>query len=969
MSRIIEGEFNTNLSEILRSKNPRWRKGNFVNGEAIGSLNQAGATPDILIAPPNTLPVIIESEYLPARTVEEDAIGRLGRVVKSTNTRIEQVIALRAPAEIKNAQPAELKAAILSARFEYCLFSRPQEKQNVTRWPYEGWLTGGVDELVALIENIGVSEQIIAEGLEILEGAVNSAATVLLDAAKEKPDMIKNIVELLHQSKNEQTMRMATSIIANALTFHELLAGQHGVKSIGQLRPLHLQQPGKSVLPVGELTDEWKRITDDVNYWPIFDIARELLLSIPSGLVRNILPQLTKAVDEINAAGITSSHDLYGRMFQRLITDRKFLATFYTLPESAVLLAEVALNTLNADFTESSAAPNLRIADFACGSGTLIAAAYQAVLARHRRAGHDDEKIHKMMMEEALIATDIMPAGVHLTASILSSVHPAVTFADTKVHTLPFGMDDKKQIRLGALDLIAAQASRDLLQSRTQIGGYGEKQISAADNPDDMFALEHDDFHLIIMNPPFTRPTNHEITDRPVPSFAGFDTENETQRKMAKRLKQINRDINERAGNGNAGLASNFIDLAHLKLKAGGVLAMVLPATFAWGVGWENARRLISRNYDNLTVISLATSDVTATAFSADTSIAEILLVGKKRSSPRRQRDANVRFVNLRKRPANTAQATATARAIFETTNGIWAGKEHLGEMGIATLHGGSPVGVLASGLLGTAHKLQSGALKFTDTRKTHPIPITQLGEIAVRGFLHRDINGMHPDGSARGPFKIEPKYESRPDFPCLWAHDAERERQFIVAPDRQGRMRKDMRARGFDVWETATTLHFTLDFRLSAGSIAACVTPMPTIGGNAWPNVRPHKKTHEAAIVLWANSTLGFLLWWHNASRQQAGRARISISQLPDLPILDTRQLTAQQHRLAKRIFNRFKEKTFLPANEAYRDETRQQLDQAVLIELLGLPKTILQPLELLRHKWCCEPSVHGGKSTRPQD
>lgn len=40
---------------------------------------------------------------------------------------------------------------------------------------------------------------------------------------------------------------------------------------------------------------------------------------------------------------------------------------------------------------------------------------------------------------------------------------------------------------------------------------------------------------------------------------------------MSERLKVVRRSLSEPAGNGNAGLASNFLDLAHVKLKPGGV--------------------------------------------------------------------------------------------------------------------------------------------------------------------------------------------------------------------------------------------------------------------------------------------------------------------------------------------------------------------------------------------------------------
>ena len=37
------------------------------------------------------------------------------------------------------------------------------------------------------------------------------------------------------------------------------------------------------------------------------------------------------------------------------------------------------------------------------------------------------------------------------------------------------------------------------------------------------------------------------------------------------------------------------------------------------------------------------------------------------------------------------------------------------------------------------------------------------------------------------------------------------------------------------------------------------------------------------------------------------------------------------------------------------------------MLLRLLNLPESTLESLDLLRLKWCAEPSVHGGKKTRP--
>ena len=84
-------------------------------------------------------------------------------------------------------------------------------------------------------------------------------------------------------------------------------------------------------------------------------------------------------------------------------------------------------------------------------------------------------------------------------------------------------------------------------------------------------------------------------------------------------------------------------------------------------------------------------------------------------------------------------------------------------------------------------------------------------------------------------------------------------------------------------------------------------------------------------------------------------------------MPTLDITQLSEDQLQTAESIFEEIKNLEFLPANEAYRDDTRKLLDRRVLVDLLNLPESILEPLDLLRLKWCSEPSVHGGKQTAP--
>ena len=91
-------------------------------------------------------------------------------------------------------------------------------------------------------------------------------------------------------------------------------------------------------------------------------------------------------------------------------------------------------------------------------------------------------------------------------------------------------------------------------------------------------------------------------------------------------------------------------------------------------------------------------------------------------------------------------------------------------------------------------------------------------------------------------------------------------------------------------------------------------------------------------------------------------------ITAIRSMPTLDVTKLKQAQLDMAEEIFEDMRTSQFLPANEAYRDSTRQELDYRVLVDMLGVPKTVIEPLNLLRLKWCSEPSVHGGKKTAPK-
>ena len=966
MPRTNEIAFNVALSNVLRTKHPRWR--DRTGAEQQGVVREVAQRPDIVIRPPGGIPVVLETEFEPARSVEEDARKRLGKFLQYQGAQIEQTIAVQIPKDLSEVPQQDLERAIKAAEFRYCTHAL-QAADMAMRWPATGWLVGTIDDLASCIENVSLSERLLAEGTQILEQSIGDASGELRETAG--PYALEKMAQFLHQEDGEQTSRMAMAIVANALVFHTAIVEAHNIATIDELRI-----PGRNDVSKSRLLACWQHILDNINYYPIFRIASDLLLPIPDGTANAVLNRLAQAASDLAGLGATTLHDLSGRMFQRLIADRKFLATFYTLPTSAALLGELAVARLETDWSDPDALTGLQVADLACGTGALLSAAYRALSARHRRTGGDDQTLHRQMMERALVAADIMPAATHLTASILSSAHPGTTFGHTRVHTLPYGQQSQEKrhtMALGALDLIEDDTAPSLFGTGATVAQGTGADVEAEGSQDMILPRETAD--LVIMNPPFTRPTGREgaSVGIPVPSFAGLGTTEDEQRKMSNLLNTVRAKLKKRGcvvGHGNAGLASNFIDLAHAKIKPGGVLALVLPAVCVGGDAWADARLLLEQTYEDVAVLTIAAHGQTDLAFSADTGMAEALVVATKRCDGSHAGCGKALFVNLYHRPHSLAEAFEIARSVYRLPQ-TRQGRLCVGDSAIvgtyirAPLSEGGCAALRETTLADAALGLAEGTLRLPQGY-TAPLATSRLGALGKRGLYALDISGDNSNGTPRGPFEIIP-IQGVPQYPALWGHDAKRERSLVVLPDSEGEVRPGCDVRAIDVWnQTASRLHFNRDFRINSQSLTACLTPAKAIGGRAWPNFLPAQDEWSLPLVLWSNTTLGLLAFWWIGTRQQQGRACLTITQLPRLTVLDPRALSPTQLAHAEAIFEQFKDAAFLPANEAYRDDARQALDRAVLINLLHLPEAALEPLALLRAQWCAEPSVHGGKKTR---
>ena len=957
MAKHTEPAVNLALGEALSVRHPMWRKN--IGAEQSDVLDNIQRRPDILLR--DLFPIIVETEFEPAHSVEADACARLGSIVKRSNQKIEQVIACRLPNWL-NTTEEKLSLAVENAEYEYCVFWG--DKTEPTRWPKRGWIQGTLNDLADCLEMVSLSEQLIDDCTEHLERAIQASTDIVQKLAPPNSRIYPKLGTLLHQAPSEQSLRMAITILVNALVFHISIQQAHDLPDFNDLR-----NSGSVILPI-ELQKCWQHILDEINYWPIFQLALAILKCLGTQISMEVLCLLEKSVIQLVRIGATSLHDISGRILQRMITDRKFLATFYTLPNSATLLSELAVARMPLDWNDVSSYTSSRIADFACGTGTLITAGYQALLRRFYRHTKEDRAIHGEMMAKSLVAMDIMPAATHLTASQLSSTNPSETFSNTCVYTMPYGKSGRNPDRLisiGSLDLLLAESTSSLF-------GTGTLTVSGAMADQEIFQIEigSKSMDLIIMNPPFTRPTNHKLTTVPVPSFAGFQTSADEQREMGAILKKSRSKLRQPVGDGKAGIASDFIDLAHVKIKPGGVLALVLPLTVLRGSSWDKFRALLAEHYEDICVISIAATGATARAFSADTGLAEVLIVATRRILASKAR-SDVLYVNLYERPRTNLSALEVAKAIlrnegeFNPSSGsILIGKDRVGIFIRAPI---SETGCAVTTAMDVAKSMLSiSKSKLFVPQYDTPIelPFVPLADLGQIGPVHRLIGQYDSDiPKQRGVFRVTP-HEGIPTYPILWNHDAERERFLIVQPDSQGEIREGQESNVKQIWKYASSLHLNLDFGLSSQPLAACITPVRVLGGRAWPSFVLSSQRHEIALALWCNSTIGLICRWWVGSRQHPGRSLLTVTNITRWRVLDIRTLSDKQLDQFVELFEDLKNQTLLPPNEAYRDEVRIQLDRAVFQDILGFSSKVLDFLALLRRQWCNEPSVHGGKSTR---
>ena len=103
-------------------------------------------------------------------------------------------------------------------------------------------------------------------------------------------------------------------------------------------------------------------------------------------------------------------------------------------------------------------------------------------------------------MRQGLVGLDVLTVAVHLTAAMLAGSYPDTPFEGDCLLTMPYGTHTWG-VCVGSLDLLEEQTSFEIIQAAAHTaGGRGAEAVR-----DLIGRVDHRQFSLVIMNPPFTR--------------------------------------------------------------------------------------------------------------------------------------------------------------------------------------------------------------------------------------------------------------------------------------------------------------------------------------------------------------------------------------------------------------------------------------------------------------------------------
>ena len=894
------------------------------------------------------LRTVIEGKFADVPNAEQIVLDDARKRVRAGIAHIDAATVY--PEPLRTTSTAKILDTLAGARLRYCIITETSEGDE---W-FEGSPAALMEALRRAQEALS-QDDIVERTAKALHGRLVSVTQLWLGQTG-ACDRLSTILGITPpkgetpdkaEGRRETAAKVSALVLANALIFQEQLA-----MTDGRITPLRKIE--KEADLVGAIAKHWRWIWENINYVPIFQLGERVLDELPSALsttqaVSAVLSQ-AKAICEKQAA---LRHDLMGRIYHWLLHEAKYLGTYYTSVPAATLLLKL---TLAADWKQDMGDPaelaHFKVADLACGTGTLLMAAAQAFsdeyirtrAASDRPLGQQElSTLHRTLMENMLHGYDVLPSAVHLTASTLALLAPDIAFVRMNLFVMPLGVD-QDQARLGSLDFLDSrelktQMALDYSQIETIRTGASMSRETNATLPK---------LHLCVMNPPFVRSVGGNLLFGSLPDERGV-----LQKDLKKRLKHL-------SASATAGLGSVFVALADKHLEVGGRLAFVLPAALTSGEAWGPTRKLLAESYHLETVVS--SHDAERPNFSENTDLSELLFIARKLDI--RERPGRTTYISLWRNPRSIHEAMHLANAIEHVGSvvgieeagitGAMSGEGKLAEL--MTLPAASPddiwLGALFAQveLLRISWHLAQGRLSIPGSTKKTPIPLCPLNDL---GALGPDRKRIHEG------FKVT-KSDWTP-FPGFWGHKSDEVITIAQTPNCKLLEWKDSPRGphyGSHLWQRAGRILLVERLWPITHSVLAVGFEEKVLGNTWWAfDESQLDESQWKALLLWLNSTLSLLFYYGRRTVTRSAWMQMKQPAWGSMPVLNVRSLSQEQLTTLANAYDEVASKSLAPLTQLDGDPVRISIDEA-LCTVLGLPS--LAPVRALLAR---EPGLTGRK------
>ena len=882
------------------------------------------------------LRVVIEAKFEDAPNAEQDVLNDARKRIQAGVAHIAAATVY--PPELRTAPTTKVLDMLAEARLRYVILTETSESDT--------WSEGNP---ASLMEAFRRAQESLSQD-DIVEQTAQSLFTHLESVANlwsGQPGPCDRLSRLLGigipekekpeaaSERRETAAKISALVLANAFIFQEQLA-------LSDERVDTLRKVKKSRDPVGVTAEHWHWISENINYVPIFQLGEHILDQLPgSPSTTRIAKVLADEAQKICAQQAALRHDLMGRIYHRLLHAQhaKYLGTYYTSVSAATLLLKLALDLeWPNDFGNPRELADFKVADLACGTGTLLMAAAQALTDGFIRTRAESDRdietkdlsvLHSTLMQNVVHGYDILPSAVHLTASTLALLAPEVAFRQMNLFVMPIGMDHR-YARLGSLDFLDAnpvqiQFTLDNTQLDTVRTGAARSGHAKAWVPK---------LDLCVMNPPFVSSRyrnrlfgSHPPKDRP-----------KLQKALSTQAKKRNVIVTPSIG-------ALFVPLADLYTKPGGRIAFVLPMALASGEAWGAVRKFIADRYHLEVVIT--SHDPSHTNFSENTDLSELLFIARKLENG--EKTGDTAYIALRRNPATIHQALDTAARLSTALRGL-AGAQApvtihssgaaLGEItSLPAPHGSDnwTSGLFSQSFLARVHwELDKNSrLTLPGASAQQSIPLCRLDALGGLGYDVRDITDA---------FEVDRTASQWTPYPGFWNHDAKRVVQIAQTPNAfliartkpiEGRQLKSAEA----VWGKAGGILLVSRLRTNTHKVLATSFDQKVLSNTWWAfDDDSLSGKQRKSLLLWLNSTLGLLMYFGRRAITQGAWMQMKKPAWQAMPVLDVRNLTQEQTASLSATYDLVSKKTLLPLAQLDSDSTRIHIDEA-LCEVLSLP------------------------------